>query len=279
MSKNWYTIQKSSFNKKDFLTGLLSATVPAAGVALPAVIDHTNQSGSVLTAPSPNTEGTAATKNSAPENYSILPRKNNHNRTEEIDQLKFDEGSRSFVYPDPIKGWKVPTIGVGHAISEYEGRPDPRLLEVLNNNLTIYREVVSGRRGLTDQQINQLLSMDLHYTKMGVEDVCKYYSVDYNRLSPTWKVVLNKMGFQLGAGVNRGLTQHGLASFKEMFKALREGNYREALVQMIKSKWATQTPDRAARYLYQIAKEYNIPINFRNRFENYPISIHTHSFK
>ena len=51
--------------------------------------------------------------------------------------------------------------------------------------------------------------------------------------------VLYEMAYQLGVP--------GLLRFKKMWKALTFSNYEMAAVEMLDSKWATQTPERAKR--------------------------------
>ena len=52
------------------------------------------------------------------------------------------------------------------------------------------------------------------------------------------KEVICEMVFQLGIG--------GVSKFKNMWKALEEGDYYTASVEMLDSRWAKQTPKRAA---------------------------------
>jgi lysozyme len=49
--------------------------------------------------------------------------------------------------------------------------------------------------------------------------------------------VLFEMAYQLGVG--------GILKFKRMWKALEDRNYKEASVEMLDSRWAKQTPNRA----------------------------------
>ena len=51
------------------------------------------------------------------------------------------------------------------------------------------------------------------------------------------KEVICEMVFQLGIG--------GVSKFKNMWKALEEGDYYTASVEMLNSRWAKQTPKRA----------------------------------
>jgi len=51
------------------------------------------------------------------------------------------------------------------------------------------------------------------------------------------KEVICEMVFQLGIG--------GVSKFKNMWKALEDGDYETASVEMLDSRWAKQTPSRA----------------------------------
>ena len=52
------------------------------------------------------------------------------------------------------------------------------------------------------------------------------------------EVILN-MSYQLGV--------NGVLKFKKMWAALKEGDYKKASDEMLDSKWAKQTPNRAKR--------------------------------
>ena len=51
--------------------------------------------------------------------------------------------------------------------------------------------------------------------------------------------ILVNMCFQLG--------QRGLSNFKQMGKAIEESDWGKASVEMMDSRWASQTPERAER--------------------------------
>lgn len=61
--------------------------------------------------------------------------------------------------------------------------------------------------------------------------------VTFGMLSATRQAVLIDMSYQLGI--------NGLLKFVKMWEALARSDYREAAIQMLKSKWAEQTPARA----------------------------------
>ena len=63
--------------------------------------------------------------------------------------------------------------------------------------------------------------------------------IDFDRLTlPRQDVVVN-MRYQLGAGGFRG--------FRRFIAAVNHGEYRMAAAEMLDSRWAQQTPTRAAR--------------------------------
>ena len=58
--------------------------------------------------------------------------------------------------------------------------------------------------------------------------------------------ILTEMVFQLG--------KNGVRKFKKMLRAITIKDYQEASVQMIDSKWARQTPERAKRLAKMMAE-------------------------
>lgn len=53
-----------------------------------------------------------------------------------------------------------------------------------------------------------------------------------------WDILFH-MSYQMGVG--------GLLKFKKMIKALRDQDYKTASIEMLDSRWAKQTPNRANR--------------------------------
>lgn len=62
---------------------------------------------------------------------------------------------------------------------------------------------------------------------------------EFEWLSDARKIALVSMVFQMGT--------KGVSKFKKMIAAINEGNFHEASNQMLDSKWAKQTPERAER--------------------------------
>ena len=131
-----------------------------------------------------------------------------------VKQLKADEGVRRTAYQDHLGYW---TIGVGRLI-----------------------DASKPGAGLRDTEIEQMLRNDVEDRIAAVGNALPwFYELDEARQG-----VLINMAFQLGT--------QGLLGFKTTLDLVKAGKYAEAANQMLKSKWAKQTPDRAARLAKQM---------------------------
>ena len=127
------------------------------------------------------------------------------------DSVKQHEGYRNKVYLDTL-GKR--TVGVGHLCVEDFWEDDKEyeesfLMEILEKDL---QEAIHGARSL-----------------MG-----EYGCADIDEQA---EEILIEMVFQLG--------KTGVSKFKNMWKALSELNYVGASYEMLDSRWAKQTPNRA----------------------------------
>jgi lysozyme len=126
--------------------------------------------------------------------------------------LKRQEGVSKFAYEDHL-GYI--TVGVGRCL-------DPEI-----------------GLGLSDDEINYLLRNDIErcYSELSV------FSWFYD-LNQTRQEALVSMLFQLG------LTK--FLGFKKTLKYIAEGKYEQAAKEMLDSRWAEQTPNRANEISYMI---------------------------
>lgn len=126
--------------------------------------------------------------------------------------LKRQEGVSKFAYEDHL-GYI--TVGVGRCL-------DPEM-----------------GLGLSDDEINYLLRNDIErcYSELSV------FSWFYD-LNQTRQEALVSMLFQLG------LTK--FLGFKKTLKYIAEGKYEQAAKEMLDSRWAEQTPNRANEISYMI---------------------------
>ena len=129
-------------------------------------------------------------------------------------QLRRDEGVVSNAYQDSLGYW---TIGVGRLIDKRKG----------------------GK--LRDNEIDFLLSNDIDE----VEEALGARISFYKGLDEARRGVLLNMAFNLGID--------GLMAFKNTLSLVGAGKYKEASVEMLKSKWATQVGNRAVRLSKQMA--------------------------
>ena len=129
-------------------------------------------------------------------------------------QLRRDEGTKATAYQDNL-GFL--TIGVGRLIDS--------------------RKPGSGLR---PGEIDYLLRNDINDRVQALTKALPWFSA----LDEARRGALINMAFQLGTS--------GLLGFKSTLALVADGKYAEAAEQMLKSKWATQTPARAKRLAEQM---------------------------
>jgi lysozyme len=135
-------------------------------------------------------------------------------KTELTRQLRGDEGVKAQAYQDHLGFW---TIGVGRLI-------DAR----------------KPGSGLRTHEIDYLLRNDIDDR---IEALTRRLPWFQNLDTARQGVLLN-MSFQLGVD--------GLLGFKNTLAMVERGEYASAARNMLLSKWADQTPDRAKRMAEQM---------------------------
>jgi lysozyme len=129
-------------------------------------------------------------------------------------QLTQFEGSVPYAYQDHLGFW---TIGIGRLIDQRKGG------------------------GLSQDEIAYLLDNDIR--KCTTKVLAAFpWAADLNE--PRMAVLVN-MCFQLG--------MNGLLGFTNTLADIKAGNFDDAALGMLRSKWATQTPDRAKCLSKQMA--------------------------
>ena len=128
-----------------------------------------------------------------------------------MESVKKHEGYRNKVYLDTLG--KRP-VGVGHLCVEDFWEDDKEyeekfLMEILAEDL---QNAIKGARELKEE-----------HSCTDIDEIAQEIIVE--------------MVFQLG--------KNGVSKFKNMWKALSEHNYTGASYEMLDSKWAKQTPNRA----------------------------------
>ena len=127
-----------------------------------------------------------------------------------LESVKKHEGFRNSVYKDTL-GKR--TVGFGHLCVE----------DHWENN-----------KPYDKKYLEEILEKDLQYAINQGEGMCQDL-----KISDDAKFLIIEMIFQLGSA--------GVQKFRNMWSALGEDppNYKEASVQMLDSRWAKQTPNRA----------------------------------
>jgi lysozyme len=133
-----------------------------------------------------------------------------------LESVKKHEGFRDTVYLDTLN---KRTVGFGH--------------------LCVEDHWEDGKK-YDKEYLEEILEKDLQGAIDQTHDMCKDL-----KISDDAKTIICEMIFQLGG--------RGVSKFRKMWAALREDppNYFEAHVQMLDSKWASQTSARA----YEMAEQ------------------------
>lgn len=136
-------------------------------------------------------------------------------------ELEADEGCKLEIYLDHLG---YPTVGIGHLITE---------------NDDLHGKEVGTE--VTQSEVNALFHVDVQRTRRD----CEFLYSDFNDLPEEAKLIIANMCFQLG--------RPRLSKFKKMKAAVDNRDWAEASRQMLDSKWAKQTPNRAMRLANRMA--------------------------
>ena len=126
-----------------------------------------------------------------------------------LQSVKKHEGYRNKVYLDTL-GKR--TVGVGHLCVE---------------------DFWEDNKEYSEEMLMNILKDDLKNAIEGSERLLK----DCLVLDSLAREIIIEMVFQLG--------ETGVSKFRNMLKALKVPDYQTAAVEMLDSKWAKQTPNRA----------------------------------
>lgn len=132
-----------------------------------------------------------------------------HNLEKLKERIKIHEGFCDTVYKDTL-GKR--TIGYGHLCTDNE-------------------EWINGKP-YDIQYLNDVFEVDFNEAVRQTEQL-----IGNLVLQKEANEIIIEMVFQLGMS--------GVSKFKKMWAALKDQNYNEAANQMLDSKWAKQTPNRA----------------------------------
>tara|TARA_R110002012_G_scaffold142559_1_gene300654 strand:+ start:25 stop:471 length:447 start_codon:yes stop_codon:yes gene_type:complete len=136
-----------------------------------------------------------------------------------LKSVREHEGYKNTVYLDTLN---KKTVGVGHLCVE---------------------DFWEDSKEYEESFLMDILQKDLQNSIDGAENLCKNLNI-----SDDAKIIIIEMVFQLG--------KTGVSKFRNMWKALAENppNYEEASIQMLDSRWAKQTPNRAKKMASHMAE-------------------------
>lgn len=138
-----------------------------------------------------------------------------------IDILHFEEGFRPVPY---LCSEGYITIGLGTKLHLSKGMiPDQFLLRVTLATAEEWLHTEVATKSLRLKRINR-------------NNVGKTFT----NLDDDRRAIILSMAYQMGA--------YSVSNFSKMWKNLELGNYREAAVEALDSRWARQTPERAERH-------------------------------
>jgi lysozyme len=127
------------------------------------------------------------------------------------------------------------TVGIGHKILDTDPEKE---LEIYGVNW----EEVPDDQCITEHRCYVLFQEDVQIAIGGCMNI---YS-NWDELPQEMQHVLVNMAFQMG--------QRGLSNFKNMKAAIEEQDFANTAVEMMDSRWASQTPERAERLKLRVER-------------------------
>mgnify|MGYP003647364954 FL=1 len=127
------------------------------------------------------------------------------------------------------------TVGIGHKILDTDPEKE---LEIYGVNW----EEVPDDQCITEDRCYVLFQEDVQIAIGG----CMNIYNNWDELPQEMQHVLVNMAFQMG--------QRGLSNFKNMKAAIEEQDFAKTAVEMMDSRWASQTPERAERLKLRVER-------------------------
>lgn len=144
--------------------------------------------------------------------------------------LRVDEGEKLTIYQDTLGYW---TVGIGHLLTKQASKTAAiSVLDKLVGRSTKGTITKAESEAIFKQDKDKLESQVLANTTL---------KPIYISLSSIRKQAVLNMVFQMGLA--------STASFKNSLTLIANGSYSVAKANLLKSKWASQTPNRAARVI------------------------------
>lgn len=144
-----------------------------------------------------------------------------------LDSVVKHEDVKLEVYPDPIRGWKVPTIGIGFNLARKDA--DKKLKELGLNPVLIRK----GKSKITKEQAFKLATDDIYNALQGAKRVVK----NFNEHPLDVRSAITEIVFNIGAT--------GFSKFDNFISFIHKKNYKRASKELMNSSWSKQVGQRA----------------------------------
>nr|1OYU_A Chain A, Lysozyme [Tequatrovirus T4]1OYU_B Chain B, Lysozyme [Tequatrovirus T4] len=158
-----------------------------------------------------------------------------------FEMLRIDEGLRLKIYKD-TEGYY--TIGIGHLLTKSPSlnAAKSELDKAINAAKSELDKAIGGGGGgvITKDEAEKLFNQDVDAAVRGILRNAKLKPV-YDSLDAVRRAALINMVFQMG--------ETGVAGFTNSLRMLQQKRWDEAAVNLAKSRWYNQTPNRAKRVI------------------------------
>jgi GH24 family phage-related lysozyme (muramidase) len=146
-----------------------------------------------------------------------------------IPQTKQFEGFRDKTYLDTLGN---PTIGYGFNLNDK------------NMRSLVPADVISGQRPLSQKEADSIFLVRYN---QAAKDAFTYLGDDMLKLDPERQAIIVDMAYNMGP--------NKLAEFKQLKKAISEGDYNKAASEMKNSSWYKQTGNRAKHHVLKFSEQ------------------------
>ncbi|QFR56072.1 lysozyme murein hydrolase [Serratia phage Muldoon] len=147
-----------------------------------------------------------------------------------FEMLAYDEGLKLTVYLDTEGFW---TAGIGHLLTK-----NPSKAVAIAELDKLVGRSTGGT--ITKAEAERIFAQDVAKSEKGIQGNAVLGPV-YAGLDSIRRMALVNMTFQLGVA--------GAAGFTNSMKLLAAKQWKEAAINLAKSKWYNQTPNRAKRVI------------------------------
>jgi GH24 family phage-related lysozyme (muramidase) len=152
-----------------------------------------------------------------------------------LDSIIKHEAFREKVYPDPLKGWQIPTVGYGFNMARKDAAT---ILSGIGLNFNLVRK---GKQTLTENQAKEIAKKDLEKSYEYLKTKIK--SIESHPLEV--QSALCEIMFNVGPG--------SFSEFQNFIRYINQKKYSLASKELLKSGWSKQVGRRSIELADKIA--------------------------